>query len=155
MCNTLIPLSFSSQWPPTAEYIRWNVHMVLLQNCVKVNIFHAPLRLFSALRIKLRLWHYIDVVMSAMASQITSLSIVYSTVYSNQRKHQSSASLAFVRVIHQSPVNSPHKGPVTRKMFPLDDVIMRFLKAMWTNLFLEIETIFYLILEVSKRCSRI
>ena len=70
--------------------------------------------------------HYNDVIMSAMASQITSLAIVYSTVYSgtDQRKHQSSASLAFVRGIHRSPVNSPHKWPVTRKMFPSDDVIM-------------------------------
>ena len=52
--------------------------------------------------------------------------IVYSTVYSgtDQRKHQSSASLAFVRGIHRWPVNSPHKWPVTRKMFPFDDVIM-------------------------------
>ena len=64
--------------------------------------------------------------MSAMASKITSLTIVYSTVYSDgdQRKHQSSASLAFVRGIHRWPVNSPHKGPVTRKMFPFDDVSM-------------------------------
>ena len=64
--------------------------------------------------------------MSAMASQINSLTIVYSSVYSgaNQRKHQSSASLAFVRVIHRWPVNSLHKGPVTRKMFPFDDLVM-------------------------------
>ena len=64
--------------------------------------------------------------MGVMASQINSLTIVYSTVYSgaDQRKHQSGASLAFVRGIHRSPVNSPHKGPVTRKMFPFDDVIM-------------------------------
>ena len=61
-----------------------------------------------------------------MASQITSLTIVYLTVYSgaNQRKHQSSASLAFVRGIHRGPVNSPHRCPVTQKMFPFDDVIM-------------------------------
>ena len=54
------------------------------------------------------------------------LAIVYSTVYSgaDHRKHQSSASLAFVRRIHRWPVNSPHKWPVTRKMFPFDDVIM-------------------------------
>ena len=65
--------------------------------------------------------------MEAVASQITSLTIVYSTVYSDsdQRKHQSSASLAFVRGIHRGPVNSPHKWPVTRKMFPFDDVIMK------------------------------
>ena len=61
-----------------------------------------------------------------MASQITSLTIVYSTVYSDadQRKHQSSASLAFVWGIHRGPENSPHKWPVTRKIFPFDDVIM-------------------------------
>ena len=70
--------------------------------------------------------HYNDIIMSAMASQITSLTIVYSIVSSgaDQRKHQSSASLAFVWGIHWSPVNSPYEGPVTRKMFPFDDVIM-------------------------------
>ena len=64
--------------------------------------------------------------MGAISSQITSVSMVCSTVFSNadQRKHQSSASLAFVRGIHRWPVNSPHKGPVTRKLFPFDDVIM-------------------------------
>ena len=70
--------------------------------------------------------HYYDVIMGPIASQITSLTIVYSIVYSDtdQRKHQSSASLAFVRGIHRGPVNSPHKWPVTRKMFPFDDIIM-------------------------------
>ena len=69
--------------------------------------------------------HYSDVIMGAMAFQITSLTIVYSTLYSNpdQRKHESSTSLAFVRGIHRSPVNSPHKWTVTWKMFPFDDVI--------------------------------
>ena len=64
--------------------------------------------------------------MTTIASQITSLTIVYSTVYSgsDQSKHQSSASLAFLWGIHRGPVNSPHKWPVTRKMFPFDDVIM-------------------------------
>ena len=72
-----------------------------------------------------RCLHYGDVIMGATASQITSLTIVYSTVYSaDQRKHQSAESLAFVRGIHRGPVNSPHKGPVTRKMSPFDDVIM-------------------------------
>ena len=70
--------------------------------------------------------HYSDVIMGTMASQITSLTIVYSTIYSgaDQRKHQSSASLAFVRGIHRWLVNSPHKSPVTRKMFPFHDVFM-------------------------------
>ena len=64
--------------------------------------------------------------MGVIASQITSLTIVYSTIYSDadQRKHQSSASLSFVRGIHRGPVNSPDQWPVTRKMFPFDDVIM-------------------------------
>ena len=67
--------------------------------------------------------------MRTMESEITILTIIYSTVYSgaDQRKYQSSASLAFVRGIHRSPVNSPHKGPVTRKMFPSDDVIVRMI----------------------------
>ena len=74
----------------------------------------------------IHLIHYGDVIMSAMASQITSLTIVCSVVCADvdQRKHQSSASLAFVRGIHRWPVNSPHKVPVTRKMFPFDDIIM-------------------------------
>ena len=74
--------------------------------------------------------HNSDVIMRALASQITSVWIVCSTVCSgaDQRKHQSSASVAFVRGIHRWPMNSPHKGPVTRKMFPFDDVIM------WTGI---------------------
>ena len=87
--------------------------------------------------------HYDDVIMSAMASQITSLTIVYSTVYSgvDQRKHQSSAPLAFVRGIHRGPVNSPHKGPVTRKMFPFDDVIMHH-DIMWRIRLLRATTLY-------------
>ena len=82
--------------------------------------------------------------MGTTASQITSLTSVYSTIYSDadQRKHQSSASLAFVRGIHRGPVNSQHKWPVTRKakMFPFDDVIMRQFKLalglFWSYIFL-------------------
>ena len=71
--------------------------------------------------------HYSDVIMDTMASQITSLAIVYSTVYSGavQRNHQSSSSLAFVRGIHRWPGNSLHKWPVTRKMLPFDDAIKK------------------------------
>ena len=63
--------------------------------------------------------------MGAMASQITSLAIVNSTVYSgaDQSKHQSSASLAFMWGIHRG------NWPVTRKMFPFDDVIMEVLET--------------------------
>ena len=64
--------------------------------------------------------------MGAMAPQITCLTIIYSTVDSgaDQRKHQCSTSPAFLREYHRWPVNSPHKRPVTRKMFPFDDVFM-------------------------------
>ena len=82
--------------------------------------------------------HYDDVIMGAIASQITSLTIVYSIVYSDadQRKHQSSVSLAFVRGIHRWPVNSPHKWPVTRKMLPFDDVIMDIFNVIGHSRFL-------------------
>ena len=71
--------------------------------------------------------HYGEVILGMIASQITSLTIVYSTVYSDadQRKHQSSASLAFLWGIQRGPVNSSHKWPVMQKMFPFDDVIKR------------------------------
>ena len=70
--------------------------------------------------------HYSDIIMSAMASEITRPAIVCLGAYSGAdwRKRQSFASLAIARGIHRWPVNSPHKGPVTRKMFPFDDVIM-------------------------------
>ena len=78
--------------------------------------------------------------MGGIASQITSLTIVYSIVYSDadQRKHQSAASLAFVREIDRGPVNPPHKWPVTRKMFTFDDVIMNSVV-----LFLMVKTIIH------------
>ena len=63
--------------------------------------------------------HYNDIIVSTMASQITNVSSG-----ADQRKHQSSASLAFVQGIHRSSVNSQHKEPVTWKMFPFDDVII-------------------------------
>ena len=85
--------------------------------------------------------HYNDVIMSAMAFQITGIAIVCSTVGSgaDQRKYQSSASLAFVRGIHRLPVNSPLKRTATRKMFSSDDVIMNaahwlFLCHSWIHL---------------------
>ena len=86
---------------------------------------HRPVK--NASSSKERAIHYSDGIMTTMASQITSLTIVYSAVNScaDQRKHQSSASLASVRGILRWPVNSPLKGLVTRKMFPVDDVIMK------------------------------
>ena len=78
------------------------------------------------------IWHYNDVIMSAKVSQITSLAIVYSAFNpgADQRKHQSSVSLAFVRGIHRWPVKFPaYKGPVTWKMFQFDDVVIKWHEA--------------------------
>ena len=74
--------------------------------------------------------YYSDVIMCAMASQLTSVSIFYSAVCSGAdlRKHHISASLAFVRGIHMWPVNSLHKGPATQKMIPFGDVIMAYMR---------------------------
>ena len=110
--------------------------------------------------------HYCDAIMGTVASQITSLTIVYTTVYSDadQSKHQSSASLAFVWGIHRGPVNSPHKWPVTRKMFPFDDVIMLIGKSshpithVSISVLIEIETsckAVNLPMFIDQRCLRI
>ena len=94
-------------------------------NDLKLHDTHVTLLYYVLNHLEVH-FHYGDVIMDAIASKITSLTIVYSIVYSDadQRKHQSSATLAFVRGIHRRPVNSPHKWPVTRKIFPFDDVIM-------------------------------
>ena len=90
---------------------RWSLELILNFNTHIIGNVHA---------------HYDDVKMDSIASQITSLTSVYSTVHSgaDQSKHQRSASLAFVWEIHRWSVNFPHKWPVTRKMFPFDDIIM-------------------------------
>ena len=124
-----------AQWYPSVHWVNQchsNVHWTsqctlaqgkgnniqLMTNPQDVYMFHprghsCPLSILG--------WHYCHVIMGVVASQITSLTIVYSTVYSDadQRKHQSFASLAFVRGIHRGPVNSPHKWPVTLKWFHL------------------------------------
>ena len=101
---------FSQVW-----YLEININ-------VQKSLWHFPL----AWKSNIASHHYIGIIIGMIASQITSLTIVYSTVYSDadQRKHQSSASLAYVRGIHRRPLNSLHKWPVTRKMFPFDDVMM-------------------------------
>ena len=110
--------------PPRAEW--WSMEYILarLRN---ISLTHSPLDKILLELVQndspMENVHYGDVIMDTIASQITSLTIVYSTVYSDaddQRKHQSSASLAFVWGIHRGPVNSPHKW----KMFPFDDVII-------------------------------
>ena len=91
--------------------------------CLSVSLFDRQ-RLYYIVDDRI---HYSDVIIGTIPSQISSLKIVYSTASSDvdQRQHQSSASLAFVGGNHRSQVNSPHKGPVTRKIFPFDHVIMQ------------------------------
>ena len=115
--------------------VKWNYSQY--EKCtstVAFNVSDIP----SYMRMVL-LCHYNDVIMGAIVYQITSLSIVYSIVYSDadQRKHQSFTSLAFVRGIHRGPVNSSHKWPVTRKMFPCDDVLMLCFVAVMSRLLYE------------------
>ena len=76
--------------------------------------------------IRLAIFHYSDVIMSTMASQITGVSIVYSPFSSGGDKKNIKAPghWPLLGGNHRWPVNSPHKWPVTRKMFPSDDVIM-------------------------------
>ena len=103
------------------------IHTVHLAWAVVMDLDECLNPCFMAnIAIVLNAQHYNDVIMSAIASQIPGATIVCSTVCSaaDQWKHQSSASLAFVRGIHRWPVDSPHKGPVTQKMFTFDDVII-------------------------------
>ena len=109
-------------------YVPWQLHKVLvcfvsLHGRDMWCLLWGMLRKFDQVTVHV---HYTDVMMTAVASQITGVLIVCSTVCSglDQRKHQSSASLAFVRGIHRWPMDSPHNGPVTRKTFPFNDVIM-------------------------------
>ena len=118
-------------WPPgSKEYnyfiqytVTWHDNHCRKNGNKTCRIEHVDRIIFGH---SLTVTHYSDVIMGATASQITSLTMVYSTFYSGAdlRKHQSSAPLAFARGIHRRPVNSPHKWPVTQKMFPFDDVIM-------------------------------
>ena len=107
-------------------YVRFNMDMFcgtlpcMVVCCVSIiSLLWLPM-------IDLPIYHYCDVMMGAMTSQITRLTIVYLTLHSgaDQRKYQSFASLAFVRGIHRWPVNCPHKWPVTRKMFSFDGIII-------------------------------
>ena len=119
-----------SQWQTTLQcnvvshclipYLEWSLNFNLhaLSPCYIVPRFPVKIsRNVSWISLQWR-------IISTMMSQITSVSIVYLIFCSgaDQRKYQSPASLAFVSGIHRWPVNSPHKGPVTRKMFSFDDV---------------------------------
>ena len=99
-------------------------HSPVASNLCNWSLYHS-LTLTRHRRWRLTQGHCNDIIMSAMVSQITGVSMVCFALCSgaHQRKHQNSASLALVRGSRRWPVNSPHKRPVTRKMFPYDDVI--------------------------------
>ena len=121
---TFVPTSYLESWPMLL-HVHVCTHQLLgvLTNATTCSRMQCGMPSFSHWRLTR---HYSGVIMSAMACQITGVSIVCSTVCSgaDQRTHQSSASLGFVRGIHRWPVDSPHKGPVTWKMFSFDDIIM-------------------------------
>ena len=108
------------------KHIDLNQQLLLNVQGISIHETHTATTIVTTIDQPIDFNHYRNVIMSAIASQITSLTIVYSAVYSDadQRKHQISASLAFVQGIHRIPVNSPHKRPVTRKMLSFDDIIM-------------------------------
>ena len=101
--------SFSQQLLPEAKWTcHQNIFIFSIRWCIQNDIHQCSLKKLQSLHLSL---HYNDVTMSVVASEITSLMIVYSTIYSSadQRKHQSSASLAFVLGIHWWLVNSLQK----------------------------------------------
>ena len=112
-------------WLPEISYISMDV-TTWMSNHIYVTIRDVIIQACSSMTSVVA--HYSDVIMSTMASQVTSFTIVYWTIYLGiyQRKHQSPASLAFVRGIHRWLVNSPYKGPIMWKMFSFDDVIMLY-----------------------------
>ena len=109
------------------NFIKWNIvaPVVGIQYLIRENENVVGEMASHAIQRPLVHFHYSGVIMGTTASQITSLMNVYSNKSRDQRKNQSSAPLAFVRGIHLSPVYSPHKRLVMRKMFPFDDVIMQ------------------------------
>ena len=124
LSNVHLKLSSAKWWPCCLVLNLWTNRGWVTHMCEKTG--YCSVQQWLVICWVTNRYHYNDVIMDTMASQITSLATVYSTAYlgADQRKHQSSASLALGRGIHRGPVNSSHKGPVTRKMFPFDDVIM-------------------------------
>ena len=106
-------------------YIVNNTSLIITCAIIRILFHHQTVVILHDCRNIIFLIHYNDIIMNTMVSQIPTLTTVYSTVYSgtDQRKYQSSTSLTLVRGIHRWSVNSPHKGPVTRIMFPFNDII--------------------------------
>ena len=106
--ENFIKTTFPFQWMrkafPSHDVIIVRYEVIKSRCFVKYSAFVIPRSDVSPTALPMR-----DVIMSAIASKITGFPIVYSTVCSGED--------------HRPPVNSPHKGPVTRKRFSFDDVI--------------------------------
>ena len=125
--KTIVRLSYLKHGDPYAgktTFLYWDGTQIRINSGYGCHFFctkHPDIRLWPGSKRQQAIIcnnRYSDFIMGTIASQITSLTIVYSTVYSgaDQREPQSSASLAFVQGIHRGLVNSRHKWPVTRKM---------------------------------------
>ena len=119
-CFSVIGLLLWDDWPSASDTTPKNIGLLItgIRRTTATSSTTKPCA-YS------RLLLYSDVIMSTVASQIIGVSIVCSTVRSvaHQTKNQSSASLVFVKGIHRG---FPHKGPVTQKMFPVNDINMLF-----------------------------
>ena len=95
--------------PDSGDHIKMNIVAIRIINISIQSEYWAYLTAGGNVHTRV---HYIGVMMRAMASQITSLAIVYTSVYSgaDQRKHQSSTSLAFVREFTSDQWISRTKG---------------------------------------------
>ena len=98
----------------------------------------TPVFNITVLSIAAAEYHYDDIIMGVIASQITSLTIVYSTVYSDadRRKHQSSAALAFVWGIHRDRWIPRTKGQLRGKCFHLMTsswILFRMCSVWWPS----------------------
>ena len=119
MCHTCIPSLTDDKRRWNRQKHQHNIHTLLQQMNGAFSVQNDVFCMHTILSLQWRLNESDDVPNHRVP-------IVYWTVCSGvvQRKHQSFTSLAVVRGIHRSPVNSPHTGPVTRQMFSFDDVIM-------------------------------
>ena len=81
---------------------RWRGNVARIPAACATRNFTFLVRDPCVLSVEMGVYHYSDVIMDAMASETTSLTVVYLTVYTgvDQRKHQSSASPAFLLGIH-------------------------------------------------------
>ena len=103
----------------------------LPQSCAKALIWISS-DIFHQLICREESCHHNGVIMGAIESQIISLTIAYSIIFFRRRSKKTSKLRVTGLCAGNSPgtVNSPHKWPVTRKMFPFDDVIVSQTKHM-------------------------